>query len=842
MVATESSQPQRTELILRQIDSLPTLPSVATRLLSLTASEESHIQEVVDLISADPALTSKVLALCRTAERGVASDTLTVERAVVLLGFNTVRNAVLSVKVFEAFEDGGQGSGAAQHGSGSSDQGSGRAERSAGKTGSAARASRRASNKRTNQHPQASAGGSQAETTEEGFDRIAFWSHSLAVGVIAELIAEQTRRQSGIQPSEAFVCGLLHDVGKLALHHILPKSYQRVVELAALNQGNIAEYERRVVGLDHHTAGKRLAEQWQLPHRLQDCIWLHGGGPAAVPALDHRELVGLISVADVLARHQHLGYSGNHPLKQSPEALAEQWGFDPAVIEQVRPAVYDRFEARCRALGLHDAPSQELFVQSMQRANETLGRLNSALQRRSQQATAQAQVLEAISSFHSQASPAQTVQDVLDAVAGSAPKVLGEGFLAVVCPSSSSSGRGEDWLISQYAGAGRLVRSQYVAAPPNAPDLKQLDATQPMAMHLMGLMPWLSDYLMDADDLRQVQILPLSSGWGTAALVLHDRSSLPGWSQLSALASSWGAAIAAAGQHEGARRLGEQLAEANSALAEAQDRLLKQQSLARLGEMAAGAAHEMNNPLAVISGRSQLLTMALPGQSKERQAAQTIFQAAHQLSDLISALRMFADPPEPKRKANSLKQVLHQAVRKVEARRPRGQEPYTIELAVSDELPTVEIDPTQVQKAVAELLNNAVEAAPASGITVRARLEPGEQAMWVQVSDDGQGMDPYTLDHAMDPFFSAKEAGRQMGMGLPRAQQWIAGHGGTLALRSTDGQGTAATFTLPLQSPPPPADTASGEAKHRLANGETNQVEPLAANGANRPRVQSPSP
>jgi signal transduction histidine kinase/HD-like signal output (HDOD) protein len=790
MTTLETSQPQRTELILRQIDSLPTLPAIATRLLSLTASEDAHIQEVVDLISADPALTAKVLALCRTADRGVQQDTLTVERAVVLLGFNTVRNAVLSVKVFEAFEDGNAS-----------------APRAGASTPGASKTSSGVSNGVSVADPGRA---SAHEEANDPFDRKAFWCHSLAVGVLSELIAEHDPKTAGVQPSEAFVCGLLHDIGKLALHHVLPKSFGRVVEMAELNQGNIAEYERRVMGLDHHTAGKRLAEQWQLPHKLQDCIWLHGATPRAVPELDHRPLIGVVGLADLIARHQHLGYSGNHPLKPEPAALAEQWGFAGDLPEQVAQQVYDRFEQRSQALGLYDTPSKALFVNSMQRANETLGRLNSALERRSRTAASQAQVLEAISAFHSQASPAQTVQDVLDAVAASAPQALGPGFLAVVCPGHAIAGTRDHWLVSQYTDKGRLVRSQYVEAPPNAPDLTQLDTDQPTGLNLMGLLPWISDYLLEAEDLRQVQSLPLACGWGNAGVLLHDRQKLPAWNQLAALASTWGAAVAAAGQHEGARRLGEQLAEANSALAEAQDRLLRQQSLARLGEMAAGAAHEMNNPLAVISGRSQLLTMALGSGSKEHQAAQTIFQSAHRLSDLISALRMFADPPRPERQNTDLHRLLRRAVRKVESQRSKSDGGFRIELSVSETLPELSVDPGQVQKAVIEVLTNAMQARPVQRISVHARLEPGGDNVLVQVSDDGEGMDDYTLDHALDPFFSSKQAGRGMGMGLPRAQQWVVAHGGALALRSTDGEGTVATITLPLQPGQSPADTPEG--------------------------------
>jgi len=196
MVANELSKPRRIELILRQIESLPTLPVVATRLLALTARDDSETRQVIDLISADPALTAKVLALCRTADKGIRQDTLTIERAVLLLGFSAIRNAVLSVKVFEMFD------------------------------------------------PSAEpvAGGAETAPVNNPFDRVAFWSHSLAVAVLAEQIAAGHRGDAELDPSEAFVCGLLHDVGKLALHHVLPKSFARVVELADLNHGNIAEF------------------------------------------------------------------------------------------------------------------------------------------------------------------------------------------------------------------------------------------------------------------------------------------------------------------------------------------------------------------------------------------------------------------------------------------------------------------------------------------------------------------------------------------------------------------------------------------------------------------------
>lgn len=121
-------------------------------------------------------------------------------------------------------------------------------------------------------------------------------------------------------------------------------------------------------------------------------------------------------------------------------------------------------------------------------------------------------------------------------------------------------------------------------------------------------------------------------------------------------------------------------------------------------------------------------------------------------------------------------------------------------LKLRGELPIIQADPEQVRGVLRELLNNAVQSNPASSVQVTAQVEPGGGSVVVQVSDDGEGMDPYTLEHAPDPFFSAKAAGRRVGMGLPRAMQWLSGHGGRLELRSQRGKGTVATFFLPLDS------------------------------------------
>ncbi len=804
MVSHELSKPRRIELILRQIDTLPTLPAVATKLLALTADDDSNARQVTQLIESDPSLTARVLSLCKTADKGVRHDILTIDRAVVLLGFTTIRNAVLSVKVLEVFEKG----------VGDLD------------SGGADRVYRPEDRDRMGAAPRAPA---------PKMDRKGFWLHSLAVAIAAEQIA-RTHRDPELPADEAFVCGLLHDIGKLALDHVLPRSFGRVVELADVNRGDIAEYERKIVGIDHHTAGKRLAEQWNLPLRLQDCIWLHGSPYETLPKVEHRRMVGLVKLADAVVRERHVGYSGNYRYGGIDE-LCQQIGLDATKVKSSTGDLFQQLEDRGRTLGIHDEPSHELALDAIQRANLALGRTNAALERGSQRAQVQDHLLKTLGTFNASMTPARSVQDAMDAVAASAGQLLGEGFYAVVYPTRHAEVRSDDlvprpdgyWLISQYDRAGLPVDAQYVDTPPHCPDLAKLDASRSIGVELMGVLPWIADYLITADDLRDVKMLPLPCGWGTVGVLLHDRPSLPGWNLLGPLAGSWGNSIAAAAQHAGAKRMSEELATANAALAAAQEKLLRTESLARLGEMAAGAAHEMNNPLAVIAGRSQLMAATLTPGGEHHKAAQMIFRESHRLSDLITSLRMFADPPVADRKPTDVATLLREVVKKVRRASAKLPIKFGLDFEKQDDWSALEIDAAQVSRAVTELLFNAVQANPKSAICVKVTLEPMADSIRVarasaveeasgypallriMVTDDGEGMDTYTLHHALDPFYSNKPAGRQVGMGLPRAEQLAAAHGGSVGLRSEEGTGTVATLLIPLDWPRGTADDAGGQ-------------------------------
>jgi signal transduction histidine kinase/HD-like signal output (HDOD) protein len=758
-MATTTTDPtslRRIELILQQVESLPTLPAVAMRLLQLTSDEEADARQVIDLVRSDQAMTAKILSMCQAASVGVRGEALTVDRAVVLLGFDAIRNAVLSIKVFETFAE--------------------------------------------------QEDAPQEQDTRPGFDRPSFWRHCLSVGIAAELIAAAHPEHKELKPTTAFVCGLLHDLGKLALEHVLPKSYDRVIELTEAAAADIAEVERKVLGIDHHTVGKRLAEHWQLPHMLQDCLWLHGTNYEALPDIKHKQMVGLIHVADLVVRRQHIGYSGNHKMRESIEQAAEAAGLDPVRVQRSAEAVLDELERRASLLGLGSVPSRKLFLESIMQANAVLGRLNAQLESRRNLAEGQGRVLEAIARFHERSTaPGRNAQQVLAQVASSAGVVLGRGFYAVLYQAAGD----DSWQISQYSGDGRPLRSQLIDPPPSLPRLAEITEGDRLPSDWMSILPWVSDYLMESQDVRQIRMLALPCGWGTAAVLLHDRSVLPAPAQMHALAHTWGAAIAAAAQHEGARRMSEQLAEANRSMIEAQQALARTTAMAQVGEMAAGAAHEMNNPLAVISGRAQLLASTLGEGSKHRAEAQLIYEQSQKLSDLITALHLFADPPAPDMRSIAVVDLLEASVKLMKRRMPDAP---AVKVSSTDDLPPLWTDRDQVAGALSELILNANQAEPRSPVQVRIQVDLLTDQLVFSVIDDGVGMDEKTLQHAFDPFYSAKSAGRQPGLGLAKARRLMEQLGGDIDLSSRSGEGTTARLRIPLIDPPATLDRVGDSA------------------------------
>jgi signal transduction histidine kinase/HD-like signal output (HDOD) protein len=743
----------RVEMILRELEALPTLDSVVVRLLELTNDPESDAKEVIAVVESDPALASRVLAMCRCHERGRASNVSTIDRAVLLMGYEAVRCAALSVQVFEVF-DGAAGP-----------------------------------------------GGEIAPETPV-MDREAFWLHALGVAVLASRLTERGTLTSDINPNEAFIAGLLHDIGALALHVLLPESFDQVCRIAETHSASLDRACRRIIGLDTHTAGKRLAEHWGLPPALTDVIWLHGQPAEALPPVPHRQLIALVSLADALVRHHYITPGAHQSRNEDLNTLCIPLGIQPDELPSIAADLHQEVTARAKALGLDVEHNPRVLLGAICRANASLARANAGMRLREQLAHRQARALAAITDFCASITMGGPLVDVIARVARSAAGAFESGLAAAVY----DAGDGHGWRLMRFGADGEPFGCRLVSPPDDALPFESIVLDMHSLAPASGLLAWMDDLLGAESDLEDLQAFPLA-GTGAAVLLLleNPRHRIDDQEAFQGLLHAWRAALVTGAQQDHAAHTAEQLAEANRALVEMQETLSVSQTMATLGEVAAGAAHEMNNPLTVISGRGQLLVNRLHDGELNRMAREVVNEA-HRLSDMITALRSFAEPIAPVIRPVDLADVVVRAVQHYGPGQRRQPQVNTI---FTEALPPVHIDAELVAAALGELVRNAVESKGSRHIELRVQTDPLDDRLRIEVRDDGSGLSEHALKHAFDPFFSEKAAGRQPGLGLATARRNIEAHGGRITLVNGPSGGGIATIWL--------AGWRAGACDHRAA-------------------------
>ncbi len=735
-------------MIISQLDSLPTLPTVAARLLQLTASSETSAKQIVQIIQTDQSTTAKILSLVRRASLGLGGAAVTVEKAVVLMGFDTVRNAVLSMKVFETF-------------------------------------------------------GPKGPAESSAFNRLEFWKHSLAVACAAHLLAEKCSEP--IDPEEVFVCGLLHDLGKVALDTCLPKSFERVVQLTDKSRACIADVERQVLGIDHTVIGRRLGERWSLPESVIHCMWLHHQGPEALPkTISCPRHIQLVYLADLIARRQRIGYSGNWLVQGNPIEIAERLGIDRARYDKVLEELPEALEKRATIIGLEDLSGKGVYVRAIAEANEELARLNTSLQSANRKLQSRSKYFQALCHLTQAISPRAAMSQVCIAVTQALRTALGtesmlvfarqtdEGYLELALQGAAGDPAVEIYSPQDAALIGGSMEDATVEAAvggawmmPAAPQVQEL---LDRYGGQLGEGPyWLLPFVRER---RWVggAVFSASAEWIAARRNEGQEQE--------AMSAAIGLFITSVQTQQAADRLSEDLAEVGRRLQQMQEQLLQSRSLSMIAEMAAGAAHELNNPLAIINGRAQLLC-AKTGDPEAKRVLGLISEQAHRCSEIVSELMDFAKPHPPRIEGVSLINLVHK-IRASWMTKSWLREPSFI-LELSNGASNVRCDPSQIEQVLEELISNAVDAMdPKDGrLCIKGHAEVSDDRVVLMVEDNGRGMDAEVLRKAFDPFFSNRPAGRKRGLGLARAYRLAEANGGHLRLESGPGTGTIAFLELP---------------------------------------------
>ncbi|PIL20892.1 hypothetical protein P775_06930 [Puniceibacterium antarcticum] len=237
------------------------------------------------------------------------------------------------------------------------------------------------------------------------------------------------------------------------------------------------------------------------------------------------------------------------------------------------------------------------------------------------------------------------------------------------------------------------------------------------------------------------------------------------------------------------------LRESNQKLEQATERLISTEKLAAVGEITAGVAHEINNPIAVIQGNLDVAREILgPATEDVRTEFDLIDDQVYRISSIVSRLLQFARPEDYSGAANILFPA--QVVRDCLVLTSHHIEAQDIELRcdLAPE-PCVLISRTELQQVLVNLILNAVQAMPDGGI-LSLLVRPGEDSVEIEVEDTGDGISPETLGRIFDAFFTTKH-GRGTGLGLSISQTLISRAGGRITARSTQGKGSRFTVSLP---------------------------------------------
>lgn len=224
------------------------------------------------------------------------------------------------------------------------------------------------------------------------------------------------------------------------------------------------------------------------------------------------------------------------------------------------------------------------------------------------------------------------------------------------------------------------------------------------------------------------------------------------------------------------------------------DQLRRADRLSALGELAAGLAHEIRNPLGSIEGAMRILSRSeLPGGTR-REFTELAQKEIDRLKVLVSNFLDFARPHPPRRNPTDLRGLL-ESVRLLadEAGRMAGVQ---IRIAVAKVLPTVAVDPDQIKQVLLNLVLNAIQAMPNGGEIVLL-AEQKDSSVEIQVKDEGIGVEPEDLERVFDPFFTTRAGGT--GLGLSVAYKIVQQHGGHIAATPNADRGMTFVVAFPLE-------------------------------------------
>lgn len=240
------------------VKEIPTLPVIYQELFRLMQDPNVGVPQIAEVITQDQSLSAKILHLVNSAFYGYSKEIKTISRAVVILGSQAVRSAALAISVFDYFGDEESGD----------------------------------------------------------LDMTLFWKHSIAVATISKVLAEASKFN---QQEEAFIVGLLHDVGKLIEKRHFPEDFDEIIQVSKEQHLSWYDTEKALFQINHATIGKVIFRSWNFPPSVVDAVQFHHAPEASSK---FPQLTSLVHIADYISTELGYGSPGTYPPRECrPEAI-----------------------------------------------------------------------------------------------------------------------------------------------------------------------------------------------------------------------------------------------------------------------------------------------------------------------------------------------------------------------------------------------------------------------------------------------------------------------------------------------------------------------------------------
>jgi putative nucleotidyltransferase with HDIG domain len=274
---------------LASVSNIATLPEVTAKIVKTVEDPKSNAQQLHKIISHDPALVSRILKVVNSAFYGLPGQIASIERAIVMLGLNAVRNIAVAASMGQLF---------------------------------------------------------RGVKLCEGYTAKDLWQHCVAVAVVARDVARQAKLSIA---DEAFLAGMVHDIGLLVSMQTWPEKLRRSCEEAKQHGIDLCAAEQTIIGVDHQQLGMAMAEKWHFPRSVQLVTGFHH--EPSLLAEGNRSLVALVGLADQLCVDAQIGFPLTRPAGADLTPLITASGVSPAIVESTKARIKDIINAAGSLVG-----------------------------------------------------------------------------------------------------------------------------------------------------------------------------------------------------------------------------------------------------------------------------------------------------------------------------------------------------------------------------------------------------------------------------------------------------------------------------------------------------------